>query len=104
MQIKSGATIINLNPSMRPALIGCQKVFDKHNTNFVITCGLDSTHSAGSLHYYGFAIDVRTRDLGDKLQDCYQDLLNELTGFDVVLESNHIHIENEIAFKEQWCK
>ena len=104
MEIKSCATIINLNPSMRPALIGCQKVFDKHNTDFVITCGLDSTHSAGSLHYYGFAIDVRTRDLGDKLQDCFQDLSDELSGFDVVLESNHFHIENEIAFREQWCK
>lgn len=104
MEIKSCATIINLNPSMRPALIGCQKVFDKHNTDFVITCGLDSTHSAGSLHYYGFAIDVRTRDLGDKLQDCFQDLSDELAGFDVILESNHFHIENEIAFKEQWCK
>lgn len=99
MKIKQGASIQGIHPCMRKALIECDRVMRKYGVPFVITSGLDGTHSAGSLHYYGFAIDVRTRELGIYLNRAYNDIKNSLPEFDVVLESNHIHIENEKQFE-----
>lgn len=62
----------------------------------VITSAHDSQHHDGSLHYVGRAIDVRTREMAETQR-------NEVVGacklklgplgFDVVLESDHLHIE-----------
>lgn len=104
MKIKTGVSIAGLNPCMRRALIECDRVMKKYGVDFVITSGLEGVHSAGSLHYYGFAIDARTRDLEDNLQSAYTELKASLLEYDVVLERTHLHIENEIAFKEALCK
>lgn len=103
MQIKPGASIVGLDIRMRPALLACEAVIPEygkiHNTDivFVITCGLDGTHSAGSLHYYGLAIDVRTRDLRALGVDIWTivDELKRILGssFNVVKHKTHIHIE-----------
>jgi hypothetical protein len=56
---------------------------------------VDGKHTAGSLHYSGAAIDVRTRDfppealprLIARIKACLGD------DFDVLLETDHIHLE-----------
>ena len=50
---------------------------------------------AGSLHYAGAAIDVRTRDVAaDKTCRILAQLRSAWRGdFDVLLEGDHIHIE-----------
>lgn len=103
MKLKQGAVIAGLDIRMRPALLACEKVIPGygkiHNMDidFVITCGLDGVHSAGSLHYYGLAIDVRTRDLKAINVDIWA-VVHELqsilgSSFNVVHHSTHIHIE-----------
>jgi hypothetical protein len=63
---------------------------------FVVTSGTDGKHSVGSLHYGGNAMDVRRWDL-DRLGKTSQavSLIRAQLGndFDVILESDHIHIE-----------
>jgi len=62
----------------------------------VVTSLNDSVHMPGSLHYAGSAADLRTHTLsGDQVQRVWSALNARLywQGFDVVLESNHIHVE-----------
>ena len=99
MKIKSGVSLAGLQPCMREAIIAANKVMRSHSVPLVITSGTDGCHSAGSLHYYGYAIDIRTRQLSD-VTGAHKELKAMLPGFDVILERTHIHIENEVAFKE----
>jgi hypothetical protein len=100
MKVKAGVIIQGLAPCMRKALIVCERIYHRHGTQFVITSGLDGCHSAGSLHPYGYAIDCRTRDLKSEENriEVYEQLKSELNEYDVVLEKDHIHIENEKGF------
>ena len=61
----------------------------------VITSVNDSDHMVSSLHYKGLAFDCRTRDLTPMQISVIVRMLKEaLTSeFDIVLESDHIHIE-----------
>ncbi len=61
----------------------------------VLTCGRDGVHMVGSLHYVGRAVDLRTIDLAKaKELSLFKELKNRLgKDYDVVLESNHIHVE-----------
>ena len=95
MKIKPGATIAGLDIRMRPVLIVASKVWQSLNQELVVTSGLDGTHSPGSLHYYGLALDFRTRYFNDTQQDHAGRLLAEKLGdsFVVVDEGNHIHVQ-----------
>jgi hypothetical protein len=60
-----------------------------------ITSVTDSKHGRSSLHYTGQAIDYRTRHLSEAEKTS---LLNLISGalheeFDVILESDHLHVE-----------
>lgn len=92
MLIKAGVDISRLNREIRRALPKIQWELNPYNEELVITSTYEGTHGEGSLHYCNDAIDVRVpdrhgitakRDLKVKLGKDY----------DVVLESDHIHIE-----------
>lgn len=95
MKIKDGASIQGVNIKIRPALIAADRIWKEHGQELVITAGLDGAHSAGSLHYYGLALDMRTRyfDVGTK--QLVADKLKTSLGpdFDVVVHNSHIHVE-----------
>ena len=103
MIIKEGAKIAGLNIAMRPVLMVCEVVFNEHKVPFVITSGLEGTHSAESLHYYGYAIDVRTRNIPESgmllsIVSRIRDVLAlKSYRYQVVLEENHIHIEYDVT-------
>ena len=61
----------------------------------VVTSVMDGKHRPGSLHYVGYAADLRTWAIeSDHLAEFTQGLAEELgEEFDVVLEKDHIHIE-----------
>ena len=96
MKLKKGVILAGLSKVMRPVLMYCEKLWAKHGQELVITAGLDGTHSAGSLHYYGEALDLRTRyfteeQIGEIVNDLYKYLGPK--GYDVVHHKSHIHIE-----------
>lgn len=96
MKIKEEASLQGLNIKMRPALIVADRIWKTHGQELVITAGTDSEHSAGSLHYYGFAIDCRTRYFSDKEVGFVVRALRtalEQEGYDIVRHKTHIHIE-----------
>ena len=80
---------------MRLVLITADKIWRNAGQELVITAGLDGEHSAGSLHYYGLAVDFRTRYFSemDKMRVASA-LRSKLgTDYDVVIHRTHIHVE-----------
>ena len=95
MKIKDGVNIQGIKIEMRPVLVYADRIWKKYGQKLVITSGIDSEHSAGSLHYYGYALDLRTRDFkAAEKKKCADELRLALgDGFDVVVEKTHIHVE-----------
>lgn len=97
MKIKEGAILAGLDIRMRPALKTADAIWREFGQELVITCGLDGTHSAGSFHYYGLAIDCRTNYFAQGEAEKVAEKLRNRLGvcFDVILHDTHIHIEND---------
>lgn len=100
LKIKPGTNIQGLNIVMRPVLIAAERVWQNYGQELVVTCGMEGEHSAGSLHYYGLAVDLRSNYFTkhpDGLHedfDVAKDLRVELgDDFDVVVHGTHIHVE-----------
>lgn len=100
MKIKEGASLQGLDIRMRLALIEADRIWKNSGEELVITAGLDGEHSAGSLHYYGFAIDCRTRYFSDEEVNAVARLLHialDQEGYDIVVHKTHIHIEYDVT-------
>ena len=78
------------------------QVYAKHGEpELVVTSGMEGTHSPGSLHYVGLAVDLRLPAVDLRLPSDRAKCLairNELAerlgqDFDVLLEADHFHIE-----------
>lgn len=95
MKIKNGANIQGLHIRMRSVLKAADQIWKQLGQELVITAGLDGEHSAGSLHYYGRAVDLRSRNF-DEVEK--QEAVDELRGslgedYDVIWHTSHIHVE-----------
>jgi len=92
---KQGARIRGLRAEILWAVCVADKVFDEYNAEVVITSGMDGKHSRGSIHYSGGAVDLRIWDIDEnKREQVVIDLKYALgPDFDIILESNHIHME-----------
>ena len=95
MIIKEGVHIPGLKIQMRSVLSIADKIWDKLGHELVVTSALDGTHSAGSLHYYGFALDLRSRYFTPDQKKQAVLLLSKALGpdYDVISHASHIHIE-----------
>ena len=95
MKLKPGVRILGVRPEMAFVMPAIQKVYENHGVELVVTSAIDGKHSRGSLHYAGAALDLRTRDCTRETAERITDALTDALGqdFDVVLESNHIHLE-----------
>lgn len=95
ISIKPGVRIQGMRPELNFALQIIDGAYKDAGHDCVITAVIDGTHMAGSLHYAGCAVDVRTRDLKpSELETLKTTLAGRLSGdFDVVLEGDHFHIE-----------
>ena len=125
MRIKKGVIIAGLAIEMRPVLIAAEEVWKKEGIvtdvdgteidlakeGVTITSGLDGVHSAGSYHYYGYAVDLRTRYftspgriivIADRLRAKIKQYAlkpinteyayNDDRRYEVVIEKSHIHV------------
>lgn len=98
MQLKEGVQLAGLDIRMRPVLVVADRIWKEHYRpeGVTITSGLDGCHSPGSLHYYGFALDLRTRYFdSEELESVYNSLRRDLDfrKFDVIRCATHIHVE-----------
>jgi len=96
MRLKPGVSLANLQPQMFIPVMVVKEVFDSYGIELVITSGYDGQHSTTSLHYAGCALDFRTRKFlsSADLNKAVEEIRDRLTkDFDVVLESDHLHVE-----------
>ena len=95
MRLKRGVRVLGMRPELLLALVIAEPLFVDKGVDLVVTSVIDGKHSVGSLHYTGAAVDLRTRDLTDEQKEEIKIQLAHVLGadYDVVLESNHFHIE-----------
>lgn len=102
MRLKAGVKFKNIKPELLFALMISDSIYKNlFGQEMVITSLLDGVHSDLSLHYAGYAADIRTRNIHDfaMKQKLANELKTALPECDVVLESDHIHLEVEIRRK-----
>ena len=98
MKIKQGVSLQGLKLPMREVLAHADKIWKNHNQELVITSGTETyPHSSRSLHYYGYALDFRTRDFSEhEKKEVYLQLnerLHTFGSYRILLEEDHIHVE-----------
>ncbi|HZK07853.1 MAG TPA: hypothetical protein VFC92_06595 [Bacteroidales bacterium] len=96
MRLKDNSVIIQgIRPELLFAMQVVDGVYDTHGQELVITSVVDGGHDFTSLHYSGGAFDARTFYFTVKvLHSVHREIKKRLgVDFDVVLESNHMHIE-----------
>lgn len=87
--------IWGLEREMQPVLKMADRIWEEYGQELVVTSARDSLHSSGSLHYYGLAVDLRTRDFPENQKKDVKKELELALGskYDVVLHSSHMHVE-----------
>jgi len=92
MLIKAGVDISRLKPPIRKKLSMISiLIWSIEREELVISSTYEGNHSEGSLHYADLAVDIRRNNHGRMVRD---ELKNKLgRNYDVILESDHIHIE-----------
>ena len=98
-EFKQGVLLYKDGVQVQPVIIEAMStvahIYDKFNQKLVITSVVDGVHSKKSLHYQGLAFDTRIWYFSEEvLKEVYTCLSIALgKDFDVVLESDHFHIE-----------
>jgi hypothetical protein len=97
MKIKSGVDMSGLRIEMRAPLKIADRLWRERGQELVVTSALDGEHSAGSLHYFGYALDFRTRYFDEQtVKELADNLRNKLgSHYDVIIHSTHMHVEYE---------
>ncbi len=95
MQIKDDVIMTGLQIPMRQVLKHANQIWKNEGQELVITSALDGTHSAGSYHYYGYAVDLRSRYFTTtKKKEVVRKLKDALgTDYTVIGEHTHIHVQ-----------
>lgn len=108
MILKKGVILYGLKLQMRVVMMLAEEIWIPYKHGFVITSALDNlyepeiTHSSGSLHPFGYALDLRTRDFSlDIKRKVFYSLRKKLRAtsefYDVVWHETHIHTEFDIV-------
>lgn len=98
MRLKAGVKFYFVQPGLLLILNVASEVHRKlFGTEMVVTSICDSKHSPGSLHYIGYAADIRTWNRTPEDLALFKSKLTRELGkskdVDIVIESDHIHIE-----------
>ena len=80
---------------MQRVLKEADELWREHGQELVVTSARDSMHSAGSLHYYGLAVDLRNHYFPENVKRQVAHDLQDILGgdYDVILHSTHVHVE-----------
>ncbi len=113
MKYKEGVTNEGLHWTMRKVDKVVEDVWLAHGQEAVVTSTLGGKHTKWSWHRFGCAEDFRTRDpnfprsweFDEKtLEEIRRELARRLPPpYQVVVESDHIHIEfDPVAYNMEW--
>jgi hypothetical protein len=95
MKLKAGASLKGVSWELFEAAIKVEAAYNAFGHDCTITSGSDGQHMPRSLHYKGKALDFRTRDVPASQRYKIVKSVKQRLGadFDVVLETDHLHIE-----------
>lgn len=94
MKIKNDVLVKGMKVEILLALIVAEQVYNTLDAELTLTSCTDGIHGYSSLHYVGYAIDLRTSNINDNKFYVAREITKRLTcEYDVVLEKDHIHIE-----------
>jgi hypothetical protein len=88
-------TVLSTRPEMNYARGIVSQVWRAAGYTLTVTSGYDGTHGAQSKHGEGLAEDYRTRDVAPATLGTMVEQVRARLGsdYDVVLESDHLHVE-----------
>lgn len=94
--VKQGASLVGLKLEMRVVFKTAHAIWLQYSEEMVVTEGTGGEHSPGSLHPFGYAVDLRTRyfdyPTASKVRDELQARLGD--NYDVINHAgSHIHVE-----------
>jgi D-alanyl-D-alanine dipeptidase len=96
LRFKKGVSLRGVQPEIAIGLHAIEGFFKKNGIEDLwITSCVDGKHGRGSLHYVGYAVDIRIWSIVKDRLKWFVDELNKEMGneFDCVLEKDHIHVE-----------
>lgn len=103
LSFKAGVSIRNIQPEILLALTIADQTFSELGFDTIVTSGTDGTHSVGSRHYTGHALDLRSKHLPDTITklaigDTIADRLEPLGDYSCFLEhlggaQEHFHLQ-----------
>lgn len=96
MKIKKGVMLHAAQPQLVIGLMVADAVWWSHGQELVVTEVFAlGGHSEASIHYTGFAADLRSRyfDNAEKVAADLREALGDSPDWDVVVHKSHIHIE-----------
>ena len=99
MKVKDNSVLlVGLKREIVKALPYIEKIYNAEGESLILTCGLNGVHSAGSLHYSGYAVDIRTRMFSEQQKRSVYRKIKEVLGiaYDVILHDSHIHVEFDL--------
>jgi ribosomal protein S18 acetylase RimI-like enzyme len=95
MTLKPGVRLLGIKPEAAVALMVAQSIYHRHEVEMTVTSVVDGKHSRGSIHYAGFAFDLRSNGIPFiVMREIFESLKEQLgADFDVIQESDHVHCE-----------
>ena len=104
MIVKEGVQLHGLKIEMRTALMTAARIWKQFGQELVVTSALDGTHAACSLHYYGYALDFRSRYFTEEEKTEVINLLRKKLPkeFEVISHPTHIHVEYDLNNLDKW--
>lgn len=95
IELKESVSLSGVRPEMVMGLVMAEGVYSFYGVPLVVTSVTDGEHGPHSRHRVGLGADLRTFNIPDGLvMNIVEDLMKVLgPGFDIVLESDHIHLE-----------
>ncbi len=95
MRFKPGVKLEGLRPEALAGMVVVDSVMQRFDRELTVTSITDGRHMPGSLHAKGRAFDCRFWDFPPAMRARLVDDLRAALRdeFDVVLESDHIHVE-----------
>ena len=102
MKIKEGVIMTGIQLPMRLALIAADQIWREYGYELVVTEATGGEHSASSLHYYGYAVDIRASEKWGYEQSHIGEMVKKLkqalgSDYNVVIHSSHVHCEYDKA-------
>lgn len=101
MKIKKGVSEQGLQLEMRQVKIHAEAIWKANKQECVITSGTEDGvegRRAGTLHPYGFALDLRTSYFDESTKHKVAGQLQNILGYSykVIMEDDHIHVEYRV--------